>query len=204
MTTEDLIAYYQNVLIIQYKTMPNAVATIGLLSSQVVANLIYSQVLDGFSLDSAVGAQLDILAAYVGLTRAVAGFSPSVTFLQLPFYADGGSGFGGFGSYTNLSAPSDFWKSYTTMTDSYVLSDGQLRALIQYLVTIRNSNFSNQVIDQVMERFFGQYVTLTDGEDMTLTYTHSASTDPSQLFAIVNYLGLLPSPAGVTITVVET
>ncbi len=44
---------------------------------------------------------------------------------------------------------------------------------------------------------------MTDGENMTLTYTHDATNDPNILFAIVNYLDLLPQPAGVTVSVTE-
>ena len=203
MTVQELIDYYSNLLIIQYKTLPNASSTIALLTSQVIADMIYQQVLNGFDLSSAIGNQLDILADYVGLQRAIPGFAPSFSSFQFPSYSDGPTGFGGFGDYSDTSAPPDFWRSYSTATGAYVLSDGQLRSLITYLVTLRNSDYSNSSIDNLFSTFFGQYATVTDGEDMTVTYTHDATNDPNQLFAIVNYLGLLPRPAGVTVTVVE-
>jgi len=204
MTADQLVAYYQNLLIIQYKSKPKAAATVGLLSTQVIADLIYSQVQDGFDLSSATGNQLDIIGAYVGVYRRLAGFTPStLTYLQLPDYADGPTGFGGFADYSDVVAPVNYWALYSSVPTAYVLSDGQMSQLIAYVIAVHISDHSNASIDLILQRFFGIYATLTDNGDMTMTYTHDATNDPNLLFAIVNFLGLLPQPAGVAVSVVN-
>lgn len=202
MTDQELIATYSNLLIVQYKVLPKAIATVELVASQVVANQIYSQVLNAFNPSTAIGAQLDILGSYVGAFRRIAGFSPSVTYFALPSYADGPTGFGGFAFYADTTAPSDYWKLYTTSDSAYILSDGQLSQLMQYLIAVHASDHTNASIDSIFETFFGAYATLTDNEDMTLTYTHNATSDPDILFSLVNFLGKLPKPAGVKVVVV--
>lgn len=203
MTADQLVAYYKNLLIIQYKNKPKAAATVGLLSTQVIADLIYSQVQDGFDLSTATGEQLEILGSYVGVYRTIAGFSPSgVAFFQLPDYSDG-LGFGGFADYSDVADPINFWKLYTMIPTAYVMSDGQMSQLIAYVIAVHISDHSNASIDLILQQFFGIYATLTDNEDMTMTYTHDATNDPNLLFAIVNFLGLLPQPAGVAVSVVN-
>jgi hypothetical protein len=203
-TASDLRAYYSNLLILQFKNKPKAAATVGLLSAQVIADLIYSQVQNGFDLSTATDKQMEILGSYVGVYRSIAGFTPSGTSdLQLPNYSDGPTGFGGFADYSDVAAPPDFWKLYSSLTSAYILSDGQLGQLIKYVIAVHASDHSNASIDLILQRFFGIYATLTDGGDMTLTYQHSLSTDPNILFELVNYLGWLPQPAGVTVNVTE-
>lgn len=205
MTTQQIIAYYQNLLVIQYKALPNAVAQVGVNVTQVIANQIYNQVQLAFDPTTAIGAQLTILGEYVGATRTVAGYDPSLAFFELQSYTAAPiTGPIGFASYMDVTDPVDFWLSYSTSQTTFVLSDGQMQQLIQYLIALHASDHSNQSLDQIFEQFFGQYVTLTDNENMSLTITHSASTDPNAFFGIVNQLGFLPQPAGMTVTVVET
>lgn len=203
-TPADIVTYYQNLLIIQYKRSVKAFQTIGALSTEVVADMIYTQVQNAFSLETAIGAQIDILGAYVGAHRFLANFSSTNTFMAFPFYADAGAGsVVGFASYADVDPPVGYWRLYTTVDTSLILTDGQMRDLTKYLIAVHASDMSNSSIDDILLAFFGTYATLTDGEDMTLTYTHDATNDPFQLFAIVQFMNALPSPAGVTINVVN-
>ena len=73
-----LVAYYQNLLIIQYNGKPNASSHIATLVAPVLMSELPSQVLNGFNLTGnylAVGKQLDILAKYVGVKRSYVGFN---------------------------------------------------------------------------------------------------------------------------------
>jgi hypothetical protein len=202
MTVSQQVMYYSGLLVIQYKTQPNAVATIQALATQVVADQIYSQVLDGFDLETAVGAQLDILAQYVGAPREIFGYDPSIPYFALYDYSVTPPSNVGFASYTDVTDPVDSWLSYTTSETAFVLSDGQLRLLIQYLIALHKSDHTLAGIDLLLQAFFGSYCTLTDNQNMTIQYTHQTS-DPNTLFGIVNELNLLPHPAGTAITVVE-
>lgn len=203
LTVAELIIYYRNLLIIQYKQLPKASATIGALSTEVVADLIYTQVQDAFDLDTAIGKQIDVLGAYVGARRLLANFTSTVDFMAFPEYSDGGAGLVvGFSEYSDVTPPSGYWKLYSTIGVSYYLTDGEMRDLTKYLIAVHASDMSNSSVDDILFEFFTTYVTLTDGEDMTLTYTHDATNDPFQLFEIIDFLGALPKPAGVFVNVV--
>lgn len=202
MTNEELVSYYTNLLCIQYKVLPNAQGTISALATEAIANQIYSQVLQGFQISTAIGEQLDILAQYVGAPRQIFGYNPSIPYMEFPSYSDVITPGTGFAQYTDSSDPSDFWISYTTSQTTFVLTDGQLRSLISYLIAVHASDHTLQSIDLILETFFGNYAILTDNEDMSITYTHQLS-DPNQLFSIIKQLNFLPHPAGVSISVVE-
>jgi hypothetical protein len=203
MTTDQLVAYYVNLLIIQYKALPKAQATIAAISSTIVADQIVAQVRDGFDPATAVGAQLDILGQYVGAPREIPGFTPVNEYWALPSYNDPNTGYSGWARYTDVVIPSNYWRSYTTTDATLTLTDGQMRSLILYLVALHASDHSNESIDNLFAQFFGGYATVTDNGNMTVTYTHDATHDPSILFQIVNFIGALPHPAGVAIDVVE-
>lgn len=73
MTTEELINYYANLLILQYLGKPKAYATIQTLVTPVVMDQLPIQVQNAFNLlgdDTAVGVQLDVLGKYAGVVRA--------------------------------------------------------------------------------------------------------------------------------------
>lgn len=202
MTDSELVAYYQNLLVVQYKVLPNAQGTIGALATEVVANQIYNQVMQGFDLTTAIGAQLDVLAQYVGAPREIHGYNPLIPYFSFPPYAGPTPPDIGFASYSDVTDPPDLWLSYSTATTTYVLTDGQLRQLIAYLIAVHASDHTLQSIDLILQTFFGVYCTMTDNEDMTMTYTHLL-TDPNYLFSIIDQLNLLPHPGGVEVIVVE-
>lgn len=75
MTTQELIDYYVNLLIIQYHGKPKAVATIEALLKPIIMDKLLIEVQNGFDLTTAVGVQLDTLGKYIGVTRDGYGFS---------------------------------------------------------------------------------------------------------------------------------
>lgn len=207
MTPAQLIAYYVTLLIMQYAVKPKAQATISTLVDAIVANGIISQVQEGFDIDTAVGAQLDILGEYVNAQRTIYGLDVSKTYFQVRYAADPPPPTetqNGFAPYTAPDTPW-FWLRPSDLDSPVeVLTDGQMRQLIAYLAAVESLDFTVENIDDLFETFFGSYVTWTDNMDMTMTVTHSNSTDPGTLFEIVKYIKALPRPAGVALTVVET
>lgn len=74
MTTNELIEYYQNLLILQYVEQPNAYATIGVLAALPIADQLPLAVQNAFNINptlgpTAIGTQLDTIGKYVGVTR---------------------------------------------------------------------------------------------------------------------------------------
>lgn len=68
-STADLIAYYANLLILQYRGKPKAYATISAVVAPVIMDQLPTQVQDAFSITEAVGVQLDVIGQYVGVSR---------------------------------------------------------------------------------------------------------------------------------------
>ncbi len=69
MTDEELAAYYANLLILQYRGAARAYATIKAQVGPVIMNQLPVAVQDAFDIETAVGAQLDILGKYIGASR---------------------------------------------------------------------------------------------------------------------------------------
>ena len=86
MTLNELTDYYTSLLIYQYRGLPNAARQVRLLAKQSVADYLAGQLLSCFDLDTAVGAQLDILGQYIGLSRNV-GIAQPRPFFSLWDYA---------------------------------------------------------------------------------------------------------------------
>jgi hypothetical protein len=78
MTTSEIIAYYVNLLIMQYKGKPRAEAHIETLVEPVVRNQLFLQIQNAFDIDTAIGAQLDVLGKYAGVQRASYTFTGQV------------------------------------------------------------------------------------------------------------------------------
>lgn len=202
MTLAELIAYYVNLLPIQY-FQPNAQATVSALVGELLMNNVVQQAQAAFELETAVGAQLDILADYVGATRYVTAPGTDQPCFSMPDCTDTDAltvpGF--IDANFSLDATWFFLDSahYTTTT---LLNDAQLRLLVQYLIRVNTMEYTMGAIDALIEEFFAPYVSLTDGQDMTMTWVHDTD-DPGILFSIVAQLDQLPRPAGVGQTVFD-
>jgi hypothetical protein len=201
MTTQELITYYQNLLIIQYYTKPRARATIAELVEQVLADQIIQKVADAYDIDTAVGVQLDVLAEYRGLSRSYPGVIVEKSDWSLVSYTDPDpDSYLGWAEYAD-SDPTWYWRTYADeVPPTYKLTDEELRQLIKYKADVDASDYSMKSIDLILKKYFDDYVLLTDNRDMTIKYTHNPS-DPGHLFYIVNSIGALPKPAGVRVIV---
>lgn len=69
MTAAELIAYYASLLIFQYTTQPNAVATVQAVVTPVIMDKVLLDVQNAFDIDTAIGVQLDVIGKYVGVSR---------------------------------------------------------------------------------------------------------------------------------------
>lgn len=198
MTTDDLIAYYVGLLIIQYINKPRAAATVTSIVNVLVGSQIIQQVEDGFDLDTAIGVQLDAIGTYRGASRNIVGLNLGLQYFTFPAYADSVVSVLGFAEYTDTVDP--FWYFATYADSSTLLTDPDFRLFIQYLCGLQSLDLTMMDIDNFLFEFFGSYVTLVDNENMTITYSDNVA-DPSKLFKIVNYTGNLPHPAGVAVNV---
>lgn len=206
MTNEELVAYYQNLLIIQYgnpNLQPNANAHVSLLVTEAIANQVVNQVGQGFSINDAygqtpaVGVQLDILGQFVGAERFLDGYSPPINYFSYGDTIGPDNNAYGFGDIYNNIIPLDYWESTVNTAGTYTLSDGQMSQLIQYLATKNNMYMSLENIDNLLFSLFGTEVTVEE-TNMELQYS-DAGGNGSVMYGVINYLNAFPHPAGVNI-----
>jgi len=66
---EDIKEYYKNLLIIQYHNKPKAAATVSEWVRCMCGDALMSELVSAFDIDTAKGAQLDMIGSFVGLGR---------------------------------------------------------------------------------------------------------------------------------------
>jgi hypothetical protein len=78
-TTAELKKYYADLLIAQYVNKPRAHATVEAQVDPVIMDQLPLDVQDAFTIDAAVGVQLDVLGKYVGVARVARTFTEQIT-----------------------------------------------------------------------------------------------------------------------------
>ncbi len=206
MTTQELIDFYVNLLIIQYATQPSARAMVDAFVAMLIQNQIYGQVGDAFkfavtpigpSFDSAAGVQLEAVASYRGAQRVYYGLVPK-SYFEL---ADAGDpdtyDANGFMEAADPTATTWFFLlAQDNAVPIYALTDDELYRLTQLRAQVQKSDFGLEDIDRILELFFGDNVAILDNENMTILYVDLLS-DPDTLFGIAAISKSLPRPAGV-------
>lgn len=152
-----------------------------------------------WNVDTAVGFGLDVWGRIVGVGRVL----KVATATYFGFKGPGGAS----GVPWNQGI---FYNGYTPVTANYTLLDEPYRALILAKALANICNATIPAINQILINLFGPTGPLpvpgncyvTDGEDMTMTFTFGAPLNPVQT-AIVYQSGVLPKPAGVLATVVQ-
>lgn len=85
MTTEELSTYYANLLILQYIGKPKAFAMVKAVVTPLIMDQLPVDVQNSFDLSSAVGAQLDVVGKYVGVSRSANTLTGPVTLTDNDF-----------------------------------------------------------------------------------------------------------------------
>lgn len=205
MTTPELIAYYVDLLIMQYESLPNARATMTTLITETVADQIVSAVQDGFDFsttiglqsDTAAGVQLDAVASYRGAPRTTYGLNILQTYMQMPFYGDAAADTDhGFALYGESPITWYFLNYIDATLQVYSLTDDQLCRLTQLRAQVQSQLLSVGNVDNILFDFFGDNVAVFEDGDMHITYIDLIS-DTDLLFVIAAQTQSLPRPAGV-------
>lgn len=194
-----ILQFYADLLIVQYNGKDKASRTIKLFANQATCDGLAQDEANAFNLDTAIGAQLDIIGRIVGVPRNVQGLVIGRTFYSFTDYASVASN--GFASYVDAVYPSDVsWLSYADVSNaSYTITDDEMRILIKLKIELNTKNSSTKDITEILWNFFGDDVEFIDNKDMTITY--NISTDIQQVMEIAVFLGFLPKPMGVSKTV---
>ncbi len=212
MTTQDLIDYYVNLLIIQYATHPKARATVAAFVETVIQDQIASQVGEGFGFSvtpglqptSAQGVQLDAVASYRGAQRKIYGLDISRPYLTMPFYGDAEADNDyGFALYGQTPINWYFLTYDQANALIYQLNDSELYRLTQLRAQTQSNLLSMEIVDDILFEFFGDNVAVFEDSPMKITYIDLLS-DPDTLFGIAAASNSLPRPAGVQMTIIRS
>lgn len=192
-TDLNLLSYYSNLLIAQYRTQPKMIATTQLLVNQSLCDGLPQELQVCFDLDTAIGAQLNILGEIVGVPRNIYGLDLTHTFFGYTNYVGTPAAIG-FGSYTDSPYSSSLFRSYFDSA-TYILTDFEMRTLIQIKIIFNNTFSSTKNIVAALWSLFGYNVIFKDNQNMTVDYY---VVNPYQnVFIAGQYLNILPRPMGV-------
>ena len=196
-TLAELQDYYPSLLILQYREKTRW--------TQLIQSIVQEAWLDGivqtesacFDLDTAVGAQLDIIGKIVGVSRNIYGLDLSHTFFELTSYTGSPSGIN-MQLYSDTVAGPEIMLTYRTDA-IYSMSEFEMRTMIKFKIIYNNVMRSTKGITEAMFALFGSSVTVVDNKNMSLTL--SVKQPYYNVFTVANYLGYIPKPMGISYTI---
>lgn len=199
----DIVEYYEKLLIIQYYDKPKAKAEIGLLARTLLADGLIFDLEDAFDLETAVGNQLDILGKYIGADRFYkgqvfigSGFFENIDYAEIPYTPSGDEK--GFSDYSNFDTIVGKFLNYESfVTEGLKLDDINYRFILKLKRVQNNINHSDQAIDEGLYSFFEDDLYAIDNLDMTMTYF--VATSNIEIVKIALQKEVLPKPIGVGI-----
>lgn len=203
-TLNSLLDYYANLLIIQYNGKQKATATIKMIASLILANLLIFQVRDAFDWITAVGTQLDVIGKWVGVTRDYKGsLFWGQTFLSYPksnqlVPTDATDSLQhGYSDYSTFDTDTGGVLTYENL--GFVeqsLSDDDFRVVIGLKIIKNSINHTAKNIDDAIWAYFNKTI-YTTWQPHEVTYHYPASME--NIINVCNYKNVLPAPTGVSI-----
>lgn len=200
--------YYSDLLILQYAGKPKFSAFIKAIAKQVTpinsatGNLLLSDIQNGFNIDDAVGAQLDLLGKYIGLARTyvdvdiIAGNYFDLIEYDQSEIPDTSRG---FTDYLDFETKEGETLDYDKVTSGAArLSDFEYRTLLKLKIVRNNKDATMKTIDDALFMFFQDDLFFEEVGTMKLVYWYQASLRDIVSFAFDR--DVIPRPAGVKIT----
>lgn len=191
----DIENYYADLLIIQYRNKPNARATIKLGVDLYLADGLIFDLNNVLDIDTAVGAQLDLIGKILGVNRQIDGFTLDQDYFSFEKEPPAVS----YGYSDKDALSQGYWKTYNnSIGSSYSLNDDDYRVLLKFkaLYNVRYGSWG--CMDLLYWRAFGNEITLVNNKDLTVSYQVSPSASIG--LQVAQYLGYIEPPLGIGIT----
>lgn len=184
--------YYADLLIIQYRNKLKARATIKLGANLYLADGLVFDLNNILDIDTAIGAQLDLIGNILGCPRAVPGMVIDTEFFSFEKVDALG--------YSNVNELSDgYWKNYNNSTGTvYNLQNDDYRILLKYKAIYNIRRGSMKFMDEMYWRIFGNEVDMVNNHDLTVTY--NVPTNHSIALKAAIFLNYLEPPLGIGYT----
>ena len=190
----DIENYYADLLIIQYRNKPNARATIKLGVDLYLADGLIFDLNNVLDIDTAVGAQLDLIGKILGVNRQIDGFTLDHDYFSFEKEPPAVS----YGYSDKDALSQGYWKNYNnSIGSSYSLNDDDYRVLLKFkaLYNVRYGSWG--CMDLLYWRTFGNEITLVNNKDLTVSYQVSPSASIG--LQVAQYLGYIEPPLGIGI-----
>lgn len=199
MTDRELVAYYKNLLIIQYRDKIKAGETLDAVLSELIIFELFEQIKYILDIEIAEGEVLDILSIYNGAKRDITGKDFTRLYFGFIDYDNPDPPFtvAGFTDYSEENVSQYPFYSYDL--DSSVLfrlNDSELRILMRFCAFISYNDCSLKDINDFLELWFPA-ASVIDNENMTLVYKCPESVQ--YLLSIIAVYGKVPHPVGVDV-----
>ena len=177
-------------MILQYRNKPKARETIKIGADIYLGDGIIFQLQDILDIDTAVGAQLDIIGKILDCPRVVQGIYNDMIFFQ--FY-DGPDSVG----FSTVGNPQggNFRTIQNYNQSEYSLPDDDYRFLLKFKSAVNVMRGSERGIDDALWNVFQGDVLLKNNHNLTITYIVSAERTLAALAA--KQLGYYRAPEGV-------
>lgn len=187
---QDVKTYYADLLILQYRNKPKARETIKIGADIYLGDGVIFQLQDILDIDTAEGAQLDIIGKILDCPRVVQGIYNDMVFFQ--FY-DGPDSVG----FSTVGNPQggNFRTIQNYNQSEYSLPDDDYRFLLKFKSAVNVMRGSERGIDDALWNVFQGDVLLKNNHNLTITYIVSAERTLAALAA--KQLGYYRAPEGV-------
>lgn len=193
----ELTAYYKDLLIMQYRDKPKALGHVGAVLD---AGMIYDiaiAVRDGFNIETAIGAQLDILGKILGVSRTITGTTFTRAYYGYALYGDTTPFLFNPMLLYGAEPPDVQFRDYRESSQSlYDLTDEEYHVILKLAIVRNTSNASVKTIDEILNVLFGAECYFIDRMNMTVV-SYMVGAKWARIFQIAKASGLLPNPAGV-------
>lgn len=185
--------YYADLLIIQYRNKPNARKTIKLGANIYLADGLVFELNNVLDIDTAQGAQLDLIGKILGCDRNIYGLN-----FDTPYFSFEKTNAYGFSDKDALSE--GFWKSYfNSVGSAYALPDEDYRLLLKFKAAYNLRYGSMGELDFIYHQFFGDSFQMVNNQDLSVTYEVQPNLSLALQAAIL--LGYLQPPMGISYTI---
>ena len=187
---QDVKNYYADLLILQYRGKQKARETVKTGVDIYMGDNVLFQLQDILDIDTAEGAQLDIIGKILDCPRIVQGIYSDLKYFQ--FHIDENSL-----GFSTIGDPVDaVFRTIRNYNQSqYSLPDDDYRFLLKFKSAVNVMKASMKGIDDALYATFRGDVLLKNNQDLTITYIVSASRTLAALAA--KNLGYYRAPEGV-------
>ncbi len=193
---DNLIAAYVRLLVFEYQ-LPKAQAMCAILVKQFLMDGVLLDIEEAYDPNNAVGAQLDVVAKYIGLPRTI-GLPVDLPYFGYRSSNGLGDNNNGYSSAQNgLNGNVVYYRAGYQGTQLTELSDQSYSFMLALQIILNASDGTLASIDAYLDALLPGAVSVTDNLDMTLTYTVTGvlPVDPAVLSAY------LPKPMGVGVNI---